>query len=49
MPVQVIMRNGKKYYRYGDSGKEYPTREQAEKQAKAIYASGYREKKDEKK
>lgn len=31
-------------YKFGESGKTYPTRAQAEKQARAIYASGYREK-----
>ena len=31
-------------YQWGRSGKVYPTREQAEQQARAIYASGYREK-----
>lgn len=32
-------------YKFGTSGKVYPTKQLAEKQAKAIYASGYREKK----
>jgi len=31
-------------YKFGESGKTYPTRAQAEQQARAIYASGYREK-----
>lgn len=31
-------------YKFGESGKTYPTRAQAERQARAIYASGYREK-----
>lgn len=31
-------------YRFGQSGKVYPTKAQAEAQARAIYASGYREK-----
>lgn len=31
-------------YRFGKSGKVYPTKAQAEAQARAIYASGYREK-----
>lgn len=31
-------------YKFGESGKTYPTRELAEQQARAIYASGYREK-----
>lgn len=45
MPIQEIKRGGKTYYRYGESGKEYPTRKQAEQQAAAIHAAGYREKK----
>lgn len=45
VPIQVITRQGQKFYRYGDSGKLYKTREQAEEQARAIYASGYKEKK----
>lgn len=32
-------------YKWGKSGKTYPTKAQAEKQAKAIYASGYKGKK----
>ena len=38
-------------YRYGQSGKTYPTRAQAAKQAAAIHANGYKEpmKKDMKK
>lgn len=31
-------------YRFGQTGKIYPTKAQAEAQARAIYASGYREK-----
>lgn len=34
-------------WQWGTSGKVYPTKEQAERQARAIYASGYKEKKDE--
>ena len=34
-----------KGYRWGSSGKVYPTRAQAEKQGKAAYASGYKKKK----
>lgn len=30
-------------YRFGTTGKVYPTKAQAEAQARAIYASGYRE------
>ena len=43
MPIQTIMKNGKRYYRWGDSGKLYDNRADAEKQARAAYASGYRE------
>lgn len=32
-------------YKFGESGKTYPTRQQAERQGQAIYASGYRENK----
>ena len=31
-------------YRWGQTGKVYPTKAQAEAQGRAIYASGYREK-----
>lgn len=40
MPVQKV----KGGYRFGRSGKVYPTKKEAEKQAKAIYASGYKKK-----
>lgn len=40
MPVKKVSGG----YKFGESGKTYPTRAQAEKQARAIYASGYREK-----
>lgn len=29
-------------YKWGNSGKIYPTKKQADKQGKAIYASGYK-------
>lgn len=49
MPIHRITKNGKVYYRWGDQGKLYEKREDAEKQAQAAYASGYREpKKDNK-
>ena len=32
-------------YKWGSSGKVYPTKAQAEKQAKAAYASDYKKKK----
>lgn len=31
-------------YQWGNTGKVYPTKEQAERQGRAAYASGYREK-----
>lgn len=40
MPVQKVPGG----WRWGQSGKVYPTKAQAEAQARAIYASGYREK-----
>lgn len=45
MPVKKV----KGGYQWGNSGKVYKTREEAEKQAQAIYASGYREEKKGKK
>jgi hypothetical protein len=46
MPIQTIMVKGEKMYRWGDSGKMYKDRADAEKQAQAAYASGYKEKKE---
>lgn len=43
MPIQVITIKGERYYRYGDHGKPYKNRADAEKQAQAAYASGYKE------
>lgn len=43
VPIQVVTKNGERYYRWGDSGKLYKDRSDAEKQAHAAYASGYRE------
>lgn len=40
MPVQKVQGG----YRWGKSGKVYPTKAQAEAQGRAIYAAGYREK-----
>jgi hypothetical protein len=48
MPVQKITRGGTTMYRYGDSGKMYKTREEAEMQGRAMYASGYRSREDNK-
>jgi len=36
---------GGKGYQWGNSGKVYPTKKQAAKQAAAAYASGYKKKK----
>lgn len=47
MPIQVITIKGERYYRYGDSGKPYKNRADAEKQAQAIHASGYKEPKQQ--
>ena len=44
MPVRKV----KGGYQWGKSGKVYPTRAQAERQAKAAYASGYKKKKRKK-
>lgn len=41
MPIKKV----KGGYKWGSHGKVYPTRKQAEKQAAAAYAHGYREKK----
>ena len=43
MPIQVITLKGERYYRYGDSGKPYKNRADAERQAAAIHAAGYKE------
>jgi len=43
MPIQVVTKNGQRMYRYGDTGKLYKDRIDAEKQAVAAYASGYKE------
>lgn len=49
MPVQRLTVNGKVYYRWGEHGKLYEKREDAEKQGRAAYASGYKGKSEEKK
>lgn len=41
MPIQRV----KGGYRWGKSGKTYPTRAGAARQARAAYASGYKSKK----
>lgn len=45
MPIITVIKNGKKWYKWGNSGKLYPTRGAAEKQAQAAYANGYKGKK----
>ena len=40
MPIKKV----KGGYKWGISGKVYPTRAQAEKQARAAYSSGYKKK-----
>ena len=51
MPIQVITVKGERMYRYGDTGKLYRTKAEAEQQMRAMYAAGYKgpkEKKDAK-
>ena len=43
MPVQRIYKGGEVYYRWGDSGKLYKDKADAEKQGRAAYAAGYKE------
>jgi uncharacterized C2H2 Zn-finger protein len=43
MPIQRVMKNGEAYYRWGDQGKLYKDKKDAEKQAQAAHASGYKE------
>lgn len=43
VPIQVVTIKGERYYKWGDSGKPYKNRADAEKQARAAYASGYKE------
>ena len=40
----MLIRKVKGGYQWGKGGKVYPTREQAERQAKAAYAAGYKKK-----
>lgn len=43
MPVHKSYKNGRAVgWRWGRSGKVYATRAEAERQARAIYASGYK-------
>lgn len=45
MPIRKVSGG----YKWGSKGKTYPTREGAEKQAQAAYASGYKKKTKKKK
>lgn len=46
MPIRKVTGpRGGKGYRWGSSGKVYPTRKQAARQAAAAYAAGYKKKK----
>ena len=45
MPVQKVIKNGKTWYRWGNSGKLYPTKEQSFAQGKAIMANQAKQKK----
>ena len=46
MPVRRVVQNGKVYYQWGEHGKLYEKKEDAEKQGRAAYASGYKGKTD---
>ena len=48
MPVRKVIKNGKPSYQWGQTGKVYPTREQAEKQGVAIRYSQERRKRGQK-
>jgi hypothetical protein len=45
MPVRRVVKNGKIYYQWGEQGKLYESKEQAEKQGQAVYAQGYKKEK----
>ena len=45
MPVRKLTVNGETFYQWGQSGKMYKKREDAEKQGYAIEAQGYKTKK----
>lgn len=45
MPVKPVKQQGKTVgYQWGKTGRVYPTKAQAQRQARAIYASGYKKK-----
>ena len=46
MPIKrCSLGNGKKGYKYGNRGKCYSAKEQAERQMRAMFANGYKGKK----
>ena len=45
MPVRKLTVNGETFYQWGQSGKMYKKREDAERQGTAIEAQGYKTKK----
>ena len=46
MPIKrCSLGNGKKGYKWGNSGKCYDAKQQAERQMRAAYANGYKGKK----
>ena len=44
MPVRKLTVNGETFYQWGQSGKMYKKREEAEKQGYAIESQGYKKK-----
>ena len=44
MPIEIVYKGKVKWYKWGSKGKLYRKRADAEKQARAIYSSGYKEK-----
>jgi hypothetical protein len=44
MPIQTVIKNGRKYYRWGKHGTLYIKKSKAEEQGRAAYANGYKEK-----
>lgn len=45
MPVRRVIKNGTVYYQWGEQGKLYESKAQAEKQGQAVYAQGYKKEK----
>ena len=42
MPIQKVIKGNTVYYRYGESGHLYKTKQEAEQQMRAMYAAGYK-------